>query len=109
MGELIVFPAPPTPDRPARRPLWRHLAGQELRRERQHARRTLADVAAEAGVSPQHLSEVERGLKEPSFEVLDAIAGALGLQLLDLTVRVTRTLTAGPTSSPPAGPLALAA
>jgi transcriptional regulator with XRE-family HTH domain len=108
MGELIVFPAPPPSGRRVHRPLWRHLVGHELRRERQRAQRTLADVAAEAGVSPQHLSEVERGLKEPSSEVLDAITRALGLQLLDLTIRVTRTLSVSP-SSPPTGPVALAA
>ena len=51
----------------------------------------------------QYLSEVERGLKEPSSEVLTAVAGALGLRLVDLTTRVTRSLTR------PTGPLALAA
>jgi transcriptional regulator with XRE-family HTH domain len=108
MGEVIAFPLPPRPDRRTQRPLWRHVVGRELRRERQLANRTLADVAVSAGVSPQHLSEVERGLKEPSSEVLDAITRALGLQLLDLTVRVARTLVAA-RSTPPGGPLALAA
>ena len=93
MGELIPFPTP-EPDVPAERePLWREAAGQELRDERHDAGRTLADVAEEAGVSTQYLSEIERGRKEPSSEVLQAVAGALGLRLVDLTGRVARRLT----------------
>ena len=66
--------------------------------------RTLADVADDAGVSTQYLSEVERGRKEPSSEILGAVSGALGLRLVDLTTRVARTLAVRPS-----GPLALAA
>jgi transcriptional regulator with XRE-family HTH domain len=93
MGELIPFPAP-EPEAPVERePLWREAAGQELREERQDVGRTLADVAEAAGVSTQYLSEIERGRKEPSSEVLQAVAGALGLRLVDLTTRVSRRLT----------------
>ncbi len=77
--------------------------GQRLREERQDAGRTLADVAEEAGVSTQYLSEVERGCKEPSSEVLGAVSGALGLRLVDLTSRVSRRLAAM------SGPVCLAA
>jgi transcriptional regulator with XRE-family HTH domain len=88
MGELIPFPMPET-DAPAERePL-----GHELREERQDVGRTLADVAEQAGVSTQYLSEIERGRKEPSSEVLQAVAGALDLRLVDLTIRVARRLT----------------
>ena len=82
-------------------PLWREAVGAELRRERHLAGRTLGDVAERAGIS-----EVERGLKDPSSELLGAVTGALGLRLVDLTVRVSRTLT---TAARPTGPLALAA
>ena len=68
------------------------MLGNELREERRSAGRTLADVAERAGVSTQYLSEVERGRKEPSSEVIGAVAGALGLRLVDLTSRVTRTI-----------------
>jgi transcriptional regulator with XRE-family HTH domain len=88
-----------------REPLWREAVGRELRRERHRAQRTLADVAGRAGVSTQHLSEVERGLKEPSSEVLGAVSGALGLRLVDLTTRVARSLL----GSRGSGPVALAA
>ena len=84
-------------------PLWREAVGQELREERHRQERTLADVAEESGVSTQYLSEIERGRKEPSSEILGAVSGALGLRLVDLTARITRTLAAAPR-----GPLALA-
>jgi transcriptional regulator with XRE-family HTH domain len=104
MGELIPFRAPEPTDVPnEREPLWREAAGQELRDERHYAGRTLADVAEEAGVSTQYLSEIERGRKEPSSEVLQAVAGALGLRLVDLTIRVARRL------SQVRGPVCLAA
>ena len=93
MGDVVAFPAQPAPDQsPEPEPLWREAVGRELRTERQSSERTLADVAEEAGVSIQYLSEVERGLKEPSSEVLSAVAGALGLRLVDLTSRVARSL-----------------
>ena len=94
MGDVVAFPVQPEHDpAPEQKPLWREAAGRELREERQSTGRTLADVAEEAGVSIQYLSEVERGLKEPSSEVLGAVAGALGLRLVDLTTRVSRQLT----------------
>ena len=104
MGDVVAFPVQPQPERAeAPEPLWREAVGRELRAERQDAERTLADVAEEAGVSIQYLSEVERGLKEPSSEVLGAVAGALGLRLVDLTTRVARSLRGI------SGPVALAA
>ena len=41
-------------------------------------RETLSETAGRAGISPQYLSEVERGRKEPSSEMIAALAGALG-------------------------------
>ncbi|GAB2457864.1 hypothetical protein GCM10027062_42280 [Nocardioides hungaricus] len=104
MGELIAFPSPDRASvpEPEPEPLWREAAGRELREERQSVGRTLADVAGQAGVSTQYLSEVERGLKEPSSEVLGAVAGALGLRLVDLTGRVSERLARIP------GPVCLA-
>ena len=102
MGELVAFPAQDPPPEPE--PLWREAVGHELREERHRQERTLAHVADESGVSVQYLSEVERGRKEPSSEILGAVSGALGLRLVDLTARVARTLV-----GQPRGPLALAA
>ncbi|QKW30964.1 helix-turn-helix transcriptional regulator [Streptomyces seoulensis] len=67
-----------------REPLWRDLVGDVLRRERLAQERTLKDVADAARISMPYLSEVERGRKEASSEVLAAAAQALGLGLGDL-------------------------
>ncbi|MEU9270886.1 helix-turn-helix transcriptional regulator [Streptomyces sp. NPDC048251] len=84
-----VTPTAPAPvPRPApREPLWRDLVGDVLRRERQAQERTLKDVADSARISMPYLSEVERGRKEASSEVLAAAAHALGLSLGDLLAR----------------------
>ncbi|WP_217712259.1 helix-turn-helix domain-containing protein [Streptomyces sp. NA02950] len=65
-------------------PLWRHVVGGVLRRERRAQQRTLKDVADAARISMPYLSELERGRKEASSEVLAAAAHALGLGLADL-------------------------
>lgn len=72
------------PPAPAKEPLWRDLVGDVLRRERLAQERTLKDVADEARISMPYLSELERGRKEASSEVLAAAARALGLGLTDL-------------------------
>lgn len=80
-------PAPhlPEPQVPApKEPLWRDLVGDVLRRERLAQERTLKDVADAARISMPYLSEVERGRKEASSEVIAAAAHALGLDLGDL-------------------------
>jgi hypothetical protein len=64
--------------------LLRRVIGAVLRRQRQRQRRTLREVAEAAGVSVPYLSEVERGRKEASSEVLGAVSRALGLPLSDL-------------------------
>lgn len=79
--------------------LLRHAFGSVLRRERKRQRRTLDDVASEAGVSVQYLSEIERGRKEPSSEVIAAVCGALGGQLVDLVGAVQLELSSGGTRS----------
>ena len=71
-----------------RRLLWREAVGHELRRERQAQGRTQGEVAGVAGISVQYLSEIERGRKEPSSEILEATGGALGLDLRELASRV---------------------
>ncbi|GIF05703.1 helix-turn-helix domain-containing protein [Actinoplanes siamensis] len=65
-------------------PLLRRVIGSVLRRVRQRQGRTLKEVAADAGVSLPYLSEVERGTKEASSEILAAICRALGLPMTDL-------------------------
>src|SRR3984885_3558547 len=61
--------------------LLRHLLGDVLRRLRQRQGRTLREVSASARVSLGYLSEVERGQKEASSELLSAICTALDTPL----------------------------
>jgi len=65
-------------------PLLRLAVGALLRRERRRQGLTLRQLAASSSVSLAFLSEVERGRKEPSSEVLAAICRALGWTLVDL-------------------------
>ena len=97
MADIVPFPrAPHRPSDPSHRgdpePLWRHLLGDQLRRRRHDRDETLSETAEKAGVSPQYLSEVERGLKEPSSEMIAAIAGALDSSLIELTSAVADEL-----------------
>jgi transcriptional regulator with XRE-family HTH domain len=61
--------------------------GQLIRSQRQQAELTLRDLAARANVSNPYLSQIERGLHEPSVRVLKAIAGALNLSAETLLVQ----------------------
>lgn len=73
-------------------PLLRRVIGAVLRRIRLGQGRTLKEVAGVAGVSLPYLSEVERGTKEASSEVLAAICRALGLAMPDLLDEVRREM-----------------
>ncbi|MDT3395074.1 helix-turn-helix transcriptional regulator [Streptomyces sp. B1866] len=83
-GKPGTHEKPAAPGKPAKEPLWRHVVGGVLRRERLAQERTLQDVADAARISMPYLSELERGRKEASSEVLAAAARALGLSLADL-------------------------
>ena len=76
------------------RPLLRTMIGERLRRTRRDQGRTLADVSRAARVSVPYLSEVERGRKEASSEVLAAICDALRMDLSDLLAGVAHDLGA---------------
>ncbi len=73
-------------------PLLRTMLGEVLRRTRLDQGRTLADVARAARVSMPYLSELERGRKEASSEILAAICAALELDLSDLLEQTRREL-----------------
>lgn len=75
-----------------RAPLLREVFGRVLRQERTRQGRTLAEVAGDAGVSTQYLSEVERGRKEASSEVLASVCDALGGSMIEFVGGVHREL-----------------
>jgi transcriptional regulator with XRE-family HTH domain len=62
----------------------REIIGAELRKRRQDQGRTLREVSSDAKVSLGYLSEVERGQKEASSELLSAICGALAAPLSEV-------------------------
>ena len=74
--------------------LLRTHIGSALRAARIEQDRTLRDVAKSARVSLGYLSEVERGHKEASSELLNAICTALDLSLSTILVDVTNVIRA---------------
>lgn len=79
-------------------PLWREALGRALREHRKERDARLVDIAERAGISTQYLSEIERGRKEPSSEMIAAVTGALGIDLAGLLTSVAAGLAA---ASPP--------
>ena len=106
--ELQPRPLPPQP--PPQEPLWREVLGQRLRALRQDHQETISETAGRAGISPQYLSEIERGRKEPSSEMIAALAGALGTTLIGLTEQVAEGLRRQQSVAPSraSGPVMLA-
>jgi transcriptional regulator with XRE-family HTH domain len=82
--------------------LLRTALGTVLRRLRTQQGRTLQDVADAARVSVPYLSEIERGRKEASSEILAGICRALGIELPDLLAEVRlELLRTNPAVVPP--------
>jgi DNA-binding XRE family transcriptional regulator len=113
MADIVYFQRNRTvaPDREPE-PLWREVLGRSLRAARDEQGGRLVDVARRAGISPQYLSEIERGRKEPSSEMIAAVAGALGVDLADLLTGIAdevRQRQVGPPAGRPKGPVLMAA
>ena len=96
-GNVIPFPnrtadqAAPVADPE----LLRDVLGDVLREARHDQGRTLAEVADDAAVSLPYLSEIERGRKEVSSDVLDAVIRSLGLDLAEVLERAADRLRVG--------------
>jgi DNA-binding Xre family transcriptional regulator len=112
-ADVLPFPSLGRRDRSATapgtgsEPRLRTVIGEVLRDERHEQERTLADVADVAAVSLPYLSEVERGTKEVSSDLLAAICDALHLELVDVLERSAHRLR--PQAGSGSGVLALAA
>lgn len=81
--------------------LLRQVIGSVFRRLRRELGITLRELAEQAQVSVPYLSEIERGRKEPSSEILAAICRALDLELSDLLAEVQFDLTTAVRSTLP--------
>ena len=77
-------------------PLWRTALGRIIRDRRLRLRLTLRELAERSGISMQYLSELERGLKDPSSEMVAAVAGALGTTVGELARDTVVDLSARP-------------
>ena len=110
MGDLVSIDRtrPARPGRTRPEPLWRAVLGARLRQARHDRGLTLVDAADRAGISPQYLSEVERGRKDPSSEIVAAVAGALDSSVLELGALALEDLRAGTEAPAPSstGPVA---
>jgi len=65
--------------------------GEFIREQRQLAQLSLREMARLTSISNAYLSQVERGLHEPSVRVLHAVSDALGIPLEDLVGRTDAT------------------
>jgi transcriptional regulator with XRE-family HTH domain len=68
-------------------PISVHELGDYLREQRQSAQLTLRQLSEVAGISNPYISQIERGLKKPSAEILQALAKALRISAESLYVR----------------------
>jgi transcriptional regulator with XRE-family HTH domain len=74
--------------------------GRQLRARRTAAGRTVASVAADAGLSVPYIANLENGRGNPTITALTRLAGALGMQLVVTLVPAEQSQHAGPSASP---------
>ncbi|MGH3432804.1 MAG: helix-turn-helix domain-containing protein [Thermocrispum sp.] len=112
MADIVrIHPERTRPVDPDSGRLWRERLGQTLREARVQRNARLVDVAERAGISPQYLSEIERGRKEPSSEMIAAVTGALGVEFDQVLVAIvgrSAQLRLSKPSRRPSGPVLMA-
>jgi transcriptional regulator with XRE-family HTH domain len=64
-----------------------HDVGEFIRQQRENAQQSIRDLARAAGVSNPYLSQIERGIRRPSADILQQIARALEISAETLYVR----------------------
>lgn len=64
--------------------------GAAFREARTRAGLTQVEAAERAGLPPTYLSDIERGVRNPSYELLLSLAKALGVRLSDIVKRAER-------------------
>ena len=76
-----------------------HDVGEFIRQQRENAQKSIRDLARSAGVSNPYLSQIERGIRRPSAEILQQIARALEISAETLYVRAGILVGSPPTAS----------
>lgn len=76
-----------------------HDVGEFIRQQRENAQKSIRDLARSAGVSNPYLSQIERGIRRPSADILQQIARALEISAETLYVRAGILDGAPPTAS----------
>ena len=64
-----------------------HDVGEFIRQQRENAQQSIRDLARSAGVSNPYLSQIERGIRRPSADILQQIARSLEISAETLYVR----------------------
>lgn len=89
----LVSPAPALPVKREKEPLLREALGMSLRAYRADKGVSLRELASQAMVSPGYLSELERGRKEVSSEVLASICDALDTTVAEVLMEAVANLS----------------
>jgi transcriptional regulator with XRE-family HTH domain len=66
-----------------------HDVGEFIRQQRENAQKSIRDLARSAGVSNPYLSQIERGIRRPSADILQQIARALEISAINNDERLT--------------------
>ncbi len=80
-------------DKPMDKDLYLTTIGSLLRKQRDAARLTLAEVSERSGVTIAHLSRIENGLTDPRLSTLQRVMDAIGASLSDLAVPRTAAVS----------------
>lgn len=88
LDQPVVAPA----RRPRPQPLLREALGEALRSYRTEQGITLRELAESARVSPGYLSELERGRKEVSSELLAAVCHALEVSVAEVLIEAAGSM-----------------
>lgn len=67
--------------------IFRQALGEVIREQRLALGLTMREVSSNGYVSLGHLSDVERGVKEPSSDIIDSIANGLGIETYELIIK----------------------
>ncbi|MGI9607872.1 MAG: helix-turn-helix domain-containing protein [Acidimicrobiales bacterium] len=95
LAPVVPFPSRTGSNDDGERRKVRDAMGEVLREERMRQDRTLADVAEQAAVSLPYLSEIERGRKDVSSDLLEAVCDSLEIEVATVLEEAATRLRPG--------------